>query len=102
MSGWEQSLIRGLWVSSSIFSYYLGTFLIATINQLTFENFNNMRIVYCTDSVEQQEIVDYLARKCSEIDTLISKKEQLIAELEAYKKSLIYESVTGKREVKND
>ena len=86
-------------LSSSIFSYYLGTFLTATINQLTFENFNNMRIVYCADSVEQQEIVDYLDRKCSEIDTLISKKEQLITELEAYKKSLIYEYVTGKKEV---
>lgn len=48
---------------------------------------------------EQTEIADYLDRKCSEIDTLISKKEQLITELEAYKKSLIYEYVTGKKEV---
>ena len=48
---------------------------------------------------EQQEIVEYLDRKCSEIDALISKKEQLITELEAYKKSLIYEYVTGKKEV---
>lgn len=48
---------------------------------------------------EQQEISDYLDQKCSEIDTLISKKEQLITELEAYKKSLIYEYVTGKKEV---
>ena len=48
---------------------------------------------------EQQEISNYLDCKCSEIDTLISKKEQLITELEAYKKSLIYEYVTGKSEV---
>lgn len=48
---------------------------------------------------EQQEIADYLDAKCGEIDRLISKKEQLIAELEAYKKSLIYEYVTGKKEV---
>ena len=86
-------------LNSFIFSYYLGTFLTATINQLTVENFNNMRIVYCSDYVEQQEIVEYLDRKCAEIDTLISKKEQLITELEAYKKSLIYEYVTGKKEV---
>lgn len=48
---------------------------------------------------EQQEIADYLDQKCSEIDTLIAKKEQIVTELESYKKSLIYEYVTGKREV---
>lgn len=48
---------------------------------------------------EQQEICNYLDKKCSEIDTLISKKEQFITELESYKKSLIYEYVTGKKEV---
>ena len=48
---------------------------------------------------EQKEIVDYLDAKCAEIDGLIAKKEQLVKELESYKKSLIYEVVTGKREV---
>lgn len=48
---------------------------------------------------EQHRIANFLDRKCAEIDTLISKKEQLITELEAYKKSLIYEYVTGKKEV---
>lgn len=48
---------------------------------------------------EQIEIANYLDKKCSEIDTLISKKEQFINELESYKKSLIYEYVTGKKEV---
>ena len=48
---------------------------------------------------EQKEIVGYLDAKCAEIDGLIAKKEQLIKELESYKKSLIYEVVTGKREV---
>ena len=48
---------------------------------------------------EQKEIVSYLDKKCSEIDKLITKKEELIKELENYKKSLIYECVTGKREV---
>lgn len=49
--------------------------------------------------VEQKEIADYLDAKYAEIDKLIAKKEQLIKELESYKKSLIYEVVTGKREV---
>ena len=48
---------------------------------------------------EQKEIADYLDTKCAEIDGLIVKKEQLVKELESYKKSLIYEVVTGKREV---
>lgn len=48
---------------------------------------------------EQQEIADYLDSKCAAIDTLISKKQQFIDELTAYKKSLIYEYVTGKKEV---
>lgn len=48
---------------------------------------------------EQEEIADYLDVKCSEIDNLIAKKEAFVEEMEAYKKSLIYEYVTGKKEV---
>ena len=48
---------------------------------------------------EQKEITDFLDKKCEAIDSAISKKEQLIEKLESYKKSLIYECVTGKREV---
>lgn len=51
------------------------------------------------DLEEQQEIATYIRSKCAKIDKLIAKKEQLIKELESYKKSLIYEVVTGKREV---
>ena len=55
--------------------------------------------VLCPDIEEQCVIAKYLDSKCSAIDILISKKEQLISELESYKKSLIYEYVTGKKEV---
>lgn len=48
---------------------------------------------------EQLSIADYLDRKCFQVDTLIKKKEQIIEKLKEYKKSLIYEAVTGKREV---
>ena len=48
---------------------------------------------------EQKEIASYLDRKCSAIDELIAKKEQYLSEIENYKKSLIYEYVTGKKEV---
>ena len=48
---------------------------------------------------EQREIVEHLDRMCHEMDTLIAKKTALLTELETYKKSLIYEYVTGKKEV---
>lgn len=48
---------------------------------------------------EQKEIADFLDKRTAEIDSLIAEKESLIADLEAYKKSLIYEVVTGKRRV---
>lgn len=51
---------------------------------------------------EREEIVKYLDIKCKEIDKLIMNKEKLILELENYKKSLIYEHVTGKKEVFED
>ena len=48
---------------------------------------------------EQQEIAAYLDDKCEKIDVLIAKKQQYLTEIENYKKSLIYEYVTGKKEV---
>ncbi len=48
---------------------------------------------------EQNELADYLDKKCCEIDELIAKKTSLLSELERYKKSLIYEYVIGKKEV---
>ena len=48
---------------------------------------------------EQKEIANYLDQKCAEIDTLIEKKTALLAEMENCKKSLIFEYVTGKKEV---
>ena len=49
---------------------------------------------------EQEEIAEYLNEKCADIDALIAKKQQYLTEIENYKKSLIYEYVTGKKEVK--
>lgn len=65
---------------------------------LSAENVGNYYITL-PNAAEQKEIADHLDAKCAEIDKLIAKKEQLVKELESYKKSLIYEVVTGKREV---
>lgn len=48
---------------------------------------------------EQQEIAAYLDDKCADIDALVAKKQQYLTEIENYKKSMIYEYVTGKKEV---
>lgn len=65
---------------------------------LSAENFENT-LVLIPSLPEQKEIVDYLDSKCSEIDSLISEKKQQLTVLADYKKSLIYEYVTGKKEV---
>ena len=62
------------------------------------DQFRNIKVVVPSLN-EQKEIVDYLDAKCAEIDRLIAKKEKMVKELESYKRSLIYEVVTGKREV---
>ena len=48
---------------------------------------------------EQQKIAGYLDEKCAHIDNLIADKEKLLSEFETYKKALIFEYVTGKKEV---
>lgn len=48
---------------------------------------------------EQKDIVGYLDGKCSRIDRLIAIKQKKIEKLDEYKKSIIYEYVTGKKEV---
>ena len=70
----------------------------STVGHLKLGQVACIPIFYCPP-LEQKEIADYLDAKCAEIAGLIAKKEQLVKELENYKKSLIYEVVTGKREV---
>ena len=48
---------------------------------------------------EQRQIANYLDQKCTEIDELLTIKQQKIEELKEYKKSIIYEYVTGKKQV---
>lgn len=65
---------------------------------LNFEQIGATKIPYCDIEI-QQKIVEYLDCKCEEIDTLIEEKTSLIQDLESYKKSLIFEVVTGKKRV---
>ncbi len=70
-------------------------FNIKNLNQGMLSSF----MVYYPDITEQKAIIAELDRKCSQIDKLIALKQQKIEKLQQYKKSLIYEYVTGKKEV---
>lgn len=87
------------WLSGSSFKDSLSTettgISVPHISTKQIEQF----IVAFPNLLEQTQVCNYLDAKCAEIDGLIAKKEQLVKELEIYKKRLIYEVVTGKREV---
>ena len=67
--------------------------------RLQTESFNNFQIPV-PPAKEQEQIAKYLDEKCIEIENIILDKQQQLETLEQYKKSLIYEYVTGKKEVK--
>lgn len=69
----------------------------ATIPHFTKDKLANVPFIVFSQS-EQEEIAEYLNEKCAGIDALIAKKQQYLTEIETYKKSLIYEYVTGKKE----
>lgn len=62
--------------------------------------FNLMRFPIVVPPVDEQIAIEtYLDRKCGTIDQLMTEKQSLIEDLENYKRSLIYETITGKRKV---
>lgn len=63
---------------------------------MRYSNFAQVRL-YTVPLQEQMEIADYLDEKCAMLDALIEKKEKFVSEIESYKKSFIYEYITGKR-----
>lgn len=66
--------------------------------KLSQDNLRNIWIPI-TDFSEQKRIAAYISDVCVGLDRLIAKKQQYLTEIENYKKSLIYEYVTGKKEV---
>ncbi len=69
-----------------------------TFKEISAQKFESFKLAV-PSLQEQQMIADYLDKKCSEISFLVKAKEDKIAVLETFKKSLIYEYVTGKKEV---
>ena len=65
---------------------------------LNYSEFSKLMLI-APSREEQQEIVDYLDNKCEQIDSIIETKKEQLAVLDEYKKSMIYEYITGKKEV---
>lgn len=96
-------------INARFFMYYLQNTYFVESGKATIRGIGGLRRItsdfvenialYIPDEIEQQEIVDFLDEKCSKIEALISIKQKKIEKLEQYKKSLIYEYVTGKKEV---
>ena len=68
---------------------------------ISFDDFGNT-LIPIPPIEEQSEIANYLDKKCAEIESVIADKKKQLEVLENYKKSLIYEYVTGKKEVVNE
>lgn len=106
--GGEQMILRpNKTVLYDKFLYYASTYFKYELNQYAtglkvfrfkLADLKKINIIIPSSIKEQQQIVSYLDEKTSRIDKLIEDKTKVIEELESYKKSLIYEYVTGKRE----
>ena len=83
-------------LNSYVMDIYRASFSTTTVNQLTAGILGNMVIPYCVDKNEQYEIACYLDNKCSKIDFGIKSHQDIIDKLEEYRKSIIYNAVTGK------
>ena len=84
--------------SSSYEEWKRQIFIQATIQNIGADRYSLLEIPLPPLS-EQQTIASYLDTKCAEIDALIAIKQAKIEELKEYKKSIIYEYVTGKKEI---
>lgn len=78
---------------------FVRTAIKSTQLNLNVERIRDLFVPVVVQKSEQLEIAEYLNTKCADIDALIAKKQQYLTEIENYKKSMIYEYVTGKKEV---
>ncbi len=86
------------YTQSSLYEYWKNMiFIQATIQNIGANKYSNMPIIQMSLD-EQNQIVKFLDDKCAKIDRLIAIKQEKINKLNDYKKSLIYEYVTGKKE----
>ena len=88
-------------LNSQVFKNQSGLFLTTTINQLTINTLNNFLICFPTDEGEQAQIATFLNHRTQQIDELIAAEQRKIELLKEYRKSLVFEAVTGKIDVRS-
>ena len=81
--------------------YRLGHGIVADLWTTRWSEMKGMRILLPPTLTEQRAIADWLDAKCADIDATIALKEQKQEKLKAYKKTIIFEYVTGKKQVAN-
>lgn len=86
--------------TTSYMTWINNVFSQSTIQNISAEKYSNLPISMTYGIKEQRRIVDYLDNKVSQIKKIIKSKTQQITELTEYKNSLIFEYVTGKKQVK--
>jgi len=87
--------------NSTIFAFHIGSFLTATINQLTTENLNGI-IIALPPEKEQLAIAEFLDVKTAKIDAQIDRAKKSVELLKEHRAALISEAVTGKIDVRSD
>lgn len=87
--------------NSTIFAFHIGSFLTATINQLTTENLNGI-IIALPSEKEQLAIAEFLDVKTAQIDAQIDRAKKSVQLLKEHRTALISEAVTGKIDVRSN
>ena len=95
--------VSNKWLYYSLYSLVKHNYIDFVCNKATIPHFTKDKLskvpIIIVKKEKETEIINYLDQKCTQIDNLIAIKQQKIEKLQQYKKSLIYEYVTGKKEI---
>lgn len=95
--------VSNKWLYYSLYSLVKHNYIDFVCNKATIPHFTKDKLskvpIIIVKKEKETEIINYLDQKCTQIDKLISIKQKKIEKLQQYKKSLIYEYVTGKKEI---
>lgn len=95
--------VSNKWLYYSLYSLVKHNYIDFVCNKATIPHFTKDKLskvpIIIVKKEKETEIINYLDQKCTQIDNLIAIKQQKIDKLQQYKKSLIYEYVTGKKEI---
>ncbi len=100
----DESKVDTKWIyyftkSDSYLGWVNNVFSQSTIQNISADKYENMPLSVTTDIAEQHRIINYLDKKTNTVKKIIKSKQQQVEQLSEYKNSLIFEYVTGKKQV---